>query len=169
MPSNARAPAIEVESSPKSQDAGSPAASPKSDHHSVSLVGFAVDVLDALAEDAEGSDAAAERAVRHYMEDSRLRPPGWSSPKELEPESDAGRSREVHLEAASLEAIAAEATAQGVRLETLVGHAVMYLWAAERRPDSPPAVDAPERTPGVSALDAPPLGRRRVSPRTSGG
>jgi hypothetical protein len=160
---------IEVKSSPKSRDAGFPAASPRSDRHSVRLVGFAVDVLDALVEDVDGDDAAAERAVRHYLEDSRLRPPGWSSPKELESEPEAGQSCEVHLEAASLEAIAAEAAAQGVRLETLVGHAVMYLWAAERRPDSPPAVDAPERAPGVSAPDAPPQGRRRVSPRTSGG
>lgn len=132
-------------------------------------MGFTVDVLDALVDDADGGDAVAERAVRHYLEDSRLRPPGWSSPKELESEVVGERSREVHLEAASLEAIAAEATAQGVQVETLVGHAVMYLWAAERRPDSPPAVDAPARAPGVSAPDAPPLGRRRVSPRTSGG
>ncbi|MET0558968.1 MAG: hypothetical protein ABW065_09905 [Solirubrobacterales bacterium] len=130
------------------------------------MEGFAVEVLAALTAEGEGADEVAERAVQVYISDAAVQPPGWRVPVELE--APAEDSVEVRLDEDSVAAIEAEAGAQGVRPATILGHAVMYLWAAERGP-VPRATDETAPTPGVSALDATPQGRRRVSPRTSGG
>lgn len=127
-----------------------------------------MDVLAALKDRGDGADEATERAVRAYLADSKLRPPGWRVPVELESSTAAAEAIEVRIDPEALAAIAAEAARQGVRTETLLGHAVMYTWTAERRPDSPPSENAPEKIPGVSVLDAS-QERHRVSPEISGG
>jgi len=152
-----------VESSSKNRDPGFPAGSDRSDHSSLELVGFAADVLAAFGDGGESADETVERAVRRYLDDARLRPAGWAVPAGLAEAGATDRSAvTVALTAPSLSAIAAEAEAQGVATETLVGHAVMYLWALERSPDSGVAAS-------ISVPAVPPPGRRRVSPRTSGG
>ncbi len=156
-----------MESSPKSRDVGFPAASEESGRSSIKLEGFAVDVLAALTADSGSRREVVERAVRHYLGDARLRPPGWAMPPGLGSAAGEGMVT-VALETATFEAIAAEAEAQGVGVGALTGHAVMYLWTAERRPDvAAPAADAPTPTRGVSAPAAPLRGRPRVSRGTS--
>lgn len=157
-----------MESSPKFRDVGFPAASEESDRSSIKLEGFAVDVLAALTAEAGSRNTVVERAVHHYLGDGQLRPPGWAMPPGLG--SDVGEGMvTIALDNATFAAIAAEAEAQGVGIGALTGHAVMYLWAAERHPDPSTPADAPAPTPGVSAPAAPPPGRPRVSPGTSGG
>jgi hypothetical protein len=158
----------EVESSPKFRDAGIPAASEESGRSSVKLEGFAVDVLAALTADLGSRSAVVERAVRHYLDDAQLRPPGWAMPPGLGSGSGEGMVT-VALDAATLAAVAAEAEAQKVGVGALAGHAVMYLWAAERGPGAATPADAPVNTPSVSAPAAPPRGRPRVSRGTSAG
>lgn len=154
-----------MESSPKNRDTGFPAGSAKADRSSVKLVGFAADVLAAFGDGRLDADESgtAERAVRRYLEDAKLRPAGWTVPAALA-ETEAGKRKAVtvDLAASSFAAIAAEAEAQGVAVAMLVGHAVMYLWALERSPDS-------VAQPSISVPAVPLPGRRRVSPRTSGG
>lgn len=108
-----------------------------------------------------------ERAVRHYLDDARLRPPGWAMPPGLG--SDAGEGMvTVALDDSAYAAIAAEAKAQGVGVAALTGHAVMYLWAAERAgAEAPAGTSVPTR--GVSAPAVPLRGRPRVSRGTSAG
>lgn len=158
----------EVESSPKFRDAGIDAASKESDRSSVKLEGFAVDVLAALTADSGSRSAVVERAVRHYLDDARLRPPGWAMPSGLESGSDEGMVT-VALDGATFAAIAAEAKTQDVGVGALTGHAVMYLWAAERGPGVAVPADAPVETPSVSAPAVPPRVRPRVSRGTSAG
>lgn len=157
-----------MESSPKFRDDGIAAASEESGRSSVKLEGFAVDVLAALTADTGSRSAVVERAVRHYLDDARLRPPGWAMPSKLG--SDAGEGMvTVALDGATFAAVAAEAKAQDVGVGALAGHAVMYLWAAERGPGAAVPAKAPDETPNVSAPAAPPRGRPRVSRGTSAG
>lgn len=154
-----------MESSPKNRDSGFPAGSDEADRSSVKLVGFAADVLAAFGDGRLDADdgGTAERAIGRYLEDAKLRPAGWAVPAALaEVEAEGRNAVSVDLTASSFAAIAAEAEAQGVAVETLVGHAVMYLWALERSSDS-----VAQASISVPAVPLP--GRRRVSPGTSGG
>ena len=91
-----------MESSPKFRDAGFPAASEESGRSSIKLEGFAVDVLAALTADSGSRSAVVERAVRRYLDDAQLRPPGWAMPPALG--SDAGEGMvTVALDTASFE------------------------------------------------------------------
>jgi hypothetical protein len=142
----------------------------------VTLGGFALDVLDAAAS-TKGwpPEQTVERAVRAYLDDRELRPPGWACLPL--PERGAGqvggRTVELGLPDGSGEDIAAEAEAQGVALAEVVAHALMYFWAAEGSPAA-----TPEKSGGGLREDADdvkvgaagqPLARHRSLRGTSGG
>lgn len=138
------------------------------------LGGFALDVLDAAAS-AKGwsPEQTVERAIRAYLDDRELRPPGWACLPLPERDADqvGGPTKvevgllEVGLPDGSGEDISAEAEAQGVTLAEVVAHALMYFWAAER----PPAA-APEESGGGSREGAdvkvPVAGQRLARHRT---
>jgi hypothetical protein len=133
------------------------------------LGGFSLDVLDAAASSKGWSPAqTVERAIRAYLADRDLRPPGWACLPLPEQDSDrAGDSAvEVELPAdGSGEDIAAEAEAQGVALAEVVAHALMYFWSAER-----PQAATPEESGGglqeEADVKAPAAGRRLAPHRT---
>jgi hypothetical protein len=133
------------------------------------LGGFALDVLDAAASSKGWSpEQTVERAIRAYLDDRELRPPGWACLPLPERDSGqmGGRTIEVGLADGSGEDIAAEAEAQGVALAEVVAHALMYFWAAER----PPATATPEESGGGLGEDAdvkiPVAGQRLARHRT---
>jgi hypothetical protein len=102
----------------------------------VTLTGFSLDVLDAVAPGGDWNpEGTVERAVRRYLDDRALRPPGWACLPLPEPgdRDDAGRPAiDVAIDDSTLSAISKEALTQKVSLEAIVTHAVMYLWASER-------------------------------------
>lgn len=102
------------------------------------LGGFALDVLDAAACSKGWSpEQTVERAIRAYLDDRELRPPGWACLPL--PEGDSGDPTvRVGLPGDGGEDIVAEAEAQGVALGEVVAHALMYFWAAERPPTATP-------------------------------
>jgi hypothetical protein len=134
------------------------------------LSGFALDVLDAAASSKGwASEQTVERAIRAYLDDRELRPPGWACLPLPERDSDqaGGRTIKVGLTDGSGDDIAAEAEAQGVALAEIVAHALMYFWAAER----PPTAATPEESDGgLAAEDAdvkvPVAGQRLARHRT---
>jgi hypothetical protein len=106
----------------------------------ITLSGFSLDVLKAAAPIEEWSvEETVERAVREYLQARSLRPPGWACLPLPEGDRDrAGASAiEIVVDDSILSAISNEAEAQGVSLEAVVTHAVMYLWASERTPVAP--------------------------------
>jgi hypothetical protein len=101
----------------------------------VRLSGFTLDVLlsAAQSDDWEPEDTV-EKAVCRYLDDRRLRPPGWAYlplPEETTGKEGGGSSLEIPLDQSVRAELVVEAEAQGVSLEALVAHAVMYLWACE--------------------------------------
>jgi hypothetical protein len=140
------------------------------------LGGFALDVLDAAASSKGwSSEQAVERAIRAYLDDRELRPPGWACLPLPERDSDQAGSRtiEVGLADSGGEDIAAEAKAQGVTVAEIVAHALMYFWAAERPPTTAtppeggagPGEDADVKVPVAGQR----LARHRTLRGTSGG
>ena len=137
------------------------------------LSGFALDVLGAAASSKGWSpEQTVERAIRAYLEDRELRPPGWACLSLPEPASDQVEepTLEVGLPAGSEEDISAEAKAQGVSLTEVVAHALMYFWAAERPATGPPngsggGLDRDVTDPGAEQR----LARHRTLRGTSGG
>lgn len=133
------------------------------------LGGFALEVLDAaVSSKGWSSEQTVERAIRAYLDDRELRPPGWACLPLSERDSDqvGGRTIEVGLAGGSGEDIAREAEAQGVALAEVVAHALMYFWAAER----PPAAAASEGSGSGLGEDAdvkvPVAGQRLARHRT---
>jgi hypothetical protein len=133
----------------------------------VTLNGFSLSVLDAAAPAGGWSpEQTVELALRHYLADRKLRPPGWAClplPEGADDPNAPERSIEVELDDPTMQTIAREAEAQAVSIETLVTHAVMYLWAAEH---PSPAGSQVEEQPGVRAGGSgdgtarPPVSRR---------
>ena len=127
-----------MENSPKSsptrlrkESAGGP------DSAAITLSGFSLEVLDAAAPAEDWSiEETVKRAVRQYLDARELRPPGWACL--ALPEGDRDRAEgpaiDVAVDESTLSAISSEAEAQGVSLEAVVTHAVMYLWTSERPP-----------------------------------
>jgi hypothetical protein len=139
------------------------------------LSGFALDVLEAATSSKGWSpEQTVERAIRAYLRDRDLRPPGWACLPLPERDSDQDErpAVEVGLSDGSGEDISAEAEAQGVALAEVVAHALMYFWAAER-----PPTDTPEESGGGLREDADVkipaaaqrLARHRTLRGTSGG
>jgi hypothetical protein len=135
----------------------------------VTLGGFALDVLDAAACSKGWSpEQTVERAIRAYLDDRELHPPGWACLPLPEGESSQaeGPTVEVGLPEGKWEDISAEAEAQGVALAEVVAHALMYFWAAER----PAATARPEESGGGLGEDAdvkvPVAGQRLARHRT---
>lgn len=138
------------------------------------LGGFALDVLDAAASSKGWSpEQTVERAIRAYLDDRELRPPGWACLPLPERDSNrvGGPAVEVGLPDGSGEDISAEAEAQGVALAEVVAHALMYFWAAERPPAATPKEsgglreDADVKVPAAGQR----LARHRTLRGTSGG
>jgi hypothetical protein len=141
----------------------------------VTLGGFALDVLDAAAS-SKGwpPEQTVERAIRAYLDDRELRPPGWAClplPEGVPGQAE-GPTVEVALPDGGGEDISAEAEAQGVALAEVVAQALMYFWAAERPPTATPeesgvglGEDADVKTPAAG----PRLARHRTLRETSGG
>lgn len=103
------------------------------------LSGFALDVLEA-AELTKGwvPEETVERAIRSYLDDRKLRPPGWACLPLPERDSDRAGQATIGVELSddTTRAVAVEAEAQGVAVEDAVAHALMYFWAAERPPSA---------------------------------
>lgn len=138
------------------------------------LGGFALDVLDAAAS-AKGwsPEQTVERAIRAYLDDRELRPPGWACLPLPERGADqiGGPTVEVGLPDGSGEDISAEAEAQGVALTEVVAHALMYFWAAERPPTAAPEESggSPEGADVKVPVAGKRLARHRTLRGTSGG
>jgi hypothetical protein len=133
------------------------------------LGGFALDVLDAAASSKGWSaEETVEHAIRAYLDDRQLRPPGWAClplPERGDADQAGGSTVEVELPDDSAEDISAEAGAQGVALAEVVAHALMYFWAAER----PPAAMPEEGGDGLredADVKVPAAGRRLARHRT---
>lgn len=141
----------------------------------VALSGFGLSVLDAAAPAEDWRpEPTVERAIHRYLDDRKLRPPGWACLPLPEDDSDRGSSRdpvEVELDDVVMRAISDEAEAQGVSVEALVTHAVMYLWAAEHPspPGSGQAEDRPRRPVGPGVGSARPPASRQASKASHGG
>lgn len=141
----------------------------------VALSGFGLSVLDAAAPaDDWKPELTVERAIRHYLDDRKLRPPGWACLPLPEVDDDPGSSGapvEIELDDDAVRTVSEEAEAQGVSVEALVTHAVMYLWAAEHPspPGSGQAEDRPRHPtgPDVGAVRRP--ASRRASKASHGG
>jgi hypothetical protein len=106
----------------------------------ITLSGFTLDVLDAAAPTEDWSvEETVKRAVRQYLDARKLRPPGWACLPLPEGDRDraGGPAIDIAVDDSTLSAISSEAEAQGVSLEAVVTHAVMYLWASERPPVAP--------------------------------
>ena len=107
----------------------------------IRLSGFSIEVLDAAAPIEDWSvEDTVERAVQLYLDARKLRPPGWTCLPLPEGNRDrAGASAiDVAVDDSTLQAISSEAEAQGVSLEAVVAHAVMYLWANQHPPEVGP-------------------------------
>lgn len=141
----------------------------------MTLSGFALDVLDAAASSKGWSaEQTVERAIRAYLDDRELRPPGWACiplPERVSGQAE-GPTVAVVLPDESGEDVAAEAAAHGVALAELVAQALMYFWAAERPPTATPeesggglGEDAEVKAPAAG----PRLARHRTLRGTSGG
>jgi hypothetical protein len=103
----------------------------------IRLSGFSIEVLDAAAPTGDWSvEGTVERAVQLYLDARKLRPPGWACLPLPEGDRDrAGAAAiDVPVDDSTLRQISSEAEAQGVSLEAVVTHAVMYLWASEHPP-----------------------------------
>src|SRR5262249_47366057 len=90
-------------------------------------------------------DQSVETAARRYLADATLHPPGWRClplPDDSPADADVP-AVEVSLREGTFEELSAEAEAQGVPLNALVGHAVMYAGAAQRTPTPGRAAPAP--------------------------
>jgi hypothetical protein len=129
----------DVENSPKSSPCFRGEHGTESEPPAVMLSGFSLEVLEA-AELTKGwaPEETVERAIRAYLDDRKLRPPGWACLPLPERDSDrVGQvTLEVELPDGAMGAISAEAEGQGVVLEDAVAHALMYFWAAERPPSA---------------------------------
>lgn len=110
----------------------------------LTLRGFSLDVLDSVKQGGN-ADQSVEAAVRRYLADGTLRPPGWRCLPlpDVSHEGGDAPALEVNLGGAMFEELSAEATAQEVSLDALVSHAVMYAWAAQRTLAPGPAPLAP--------------------------
>jgi hypothetical protein len=132
------------------------------------LGGFALDVLDAAASSKGWSaEETVGRAVRAYLDDRQLRPPGWAClplPERGNVDQAGGSTAEVELPDGSAEDISAEAGAQGVAQAEVVAHALMYFWAAERPPTAAPEESGELRED--ADVKAPEAGRRLARHRT---
>lgn len=98
----------------------------------VTLRGFSLDVLAQLSPSGRDPDEKVKAAVRRYLDDRILRPPGWQClPLPEEDPAEKGKpALAVDLGEAMLEEVMVEATAQEVAPDALVSHAVMYASAA---------------------------------------
>jgi len=134
----------------------------------VLLGGFALDVLDAAAS-SKGwlPEQTVERAIRAYLDDRELRPPGWACLPLLAQDvaRAGGRTAEVGLPHDSGEDIAAEAEAQGVSLTEAVAHALMYFWALEHPPTATPGKSGGEFREDAD-VKVPAAGQRLAQHRT---
>lgn len=99
----------------------------------MTLRGFSLDVLDSFGPN-RNPDQSVETAVRRYLADRTAQPPGWRCLPLPDDSSATGLAPalEVNLSAATFEEVSAEAAAQGVSLDALVSHALMYAWEAQR-------------------------------------
>jgi hypothetical protein len=141
----------------------------------ITLSGFSLDVLDAAAPTEGWSvEETVERAVRQYLDVRKLRPPGWACLSLPEGDRDRAGSPtiDIAVDDSTLRAISSEAEAQGVSLEAVVTHAVMYLWASEHPPVAPlqdgdrqEVADAQDARRGATTGVAPSFARdpRRLS------
>lgn len=108
----------------------------------MTLHGFAIDVLD--SQGSPRRDLSVEAAAQRYLDDRNLHPPGWRClPLPENPRAVGDRPvLEVNLSESTFEQLTAEAASQGVSLDALVSHALMYAWASERTPVPSPAPSA---------------------------
>jgi hypothetical protein len=115
--------------------------------------GFSIDVLARLSAPGSDPDDTVSAAVRTYLDDRTLRPPGWKCLPlpDGPPIEDGETALEVDLGEALAEEAGAEAAAQGVTLEALVSHAVMYTFAsvADRGQAQPQDDGARRRSPSA--------------------
>jgi hypothetical protein len=129
---------FDVENQPKSSPTPkSGERAPANGASAIRLSGFSLEVLDGAAPSEDWSvEETVERAVRMYLGARKLRPPGWACLPL--PEGDRDRpgvaAIDVPVDGSTLTEISSEAEAQGVSLEAVVTHAVMYLWASEHPP-----------------------------------
>lgn len=102
----------------------------------VVLSGLACEVVESMSRATGlGAEETIERAVGRYLRDRELAPPGWIClplPEEEAPDDDPS-PLQVGFSKATGDELGSEAVVQGVSLDALVSHAVMYAWAAERK------------------------------------
>lgn len=105
------------------------------------LEGFVIEVLELMARRSgpgsaggdEDLDRIVDQALERYLADRESAPPGWACLRLPESDSCGGAPpHTVDLDDSRRAEMRAEAERQRVPLETLVAHAVMYAWAAER-------------------------------------
>ena len=132
----------------------------------VVLRGFSVDVLQAVAQASDWTlDEAIEQAIRLYLRDRELRPPGWEHLL-LPAQADGGDARsevEIPVAGDTLRSFSSLAGDESVSVDELASQAVMYLWA-QKRPPIRSRQENRQDTPDVPPSGRPPrLGSRRVS------
>jgi hypothetical protein len=120
----------------------------------VTLRGFSLDVLVQLSPSESDPKETVKAAVRRYLEDRTLRPPGWTCLPLPEESPDDEQSVEIELDEALLKELVAEAVAQKVSLDALVSHAVMYASAAPRAETQAQGGTARRRATGRARSDS---------------
>lgn len=119
----------------------------------VTIRGFSLDVVAQLSPSGVDPDETVKAAVRRYLDDRALRPPGWHC-LPLPEEDPAGESIEIDLGEVMLEEAVVEAAAQEVSVDALVSHAVMYASAASREATQPKSGTARRRSTGPARSDS---------------
>jgi hypothetical protein len=121
----------------------------------VAFRGFSFDVLAQLSSSGGDLEETVKAAVRRYLADRALCPPGWQCLPL--PDEDPARERKtaltVDLDKPMFEELMAEAAAQEVALDALACHAVMYAWAATRGPAQTQDGAARRRSAGSARSD----------------
>jgi hypothetical protein len=138
---------------PLSAEEGSTSAAKDDTAMAVTLRGFSLDVLAQLSlSGSDPHDETVKAAVRRYLDDRALHPPGWQCLR-LPEEDPAEEGIPVDLGEAMLGEVVAEAAAQGVALDALVSHAVMYAAAASRSVTQPPQSGTRRRSTRLARSD----------------
>jgi hypothetical protein len=93
----------------------------------VSIGGFAKRILAGEGGDGKGYVAKrAERAIRAYLRDKEAEPPGWKAPPFAGREPAERVELRLSLDEDLWVAVEAEAADQGVSVDLLVSHALLY-------------------------------------------